>query len=217
MRWSIRHDDETFERDPFSSETWHHDGFGKSLTWGSITTGHARKLLPITTDFWKGSILKTILKNTKNKPKLFAIILVLGWDKDEYVCNRQGMHRRAFLSLMMENLLQFWPPCMGSRRFQKVRGTCILDGYHTWALGEMETCIRHDDETFERDPFSSGTWHHDGFGKSLTWGRITTGHARKLLPVTFLNCQAFRRPFLRKSPEEESFCWGSMHTTPGME
>ena len=84
------------------------------------------------------SILKTIFKNTKNKPKHFAIILVLGWDKDEYVCNSQGMHRRAFLSLMMENLLQFWPPCMGSRRFQKVRGTCILDGYHTWALGEME-------------------------------------------------------------------------------
>ena len=85
------------------------------------------------------------------------------------------MHRRAFLSLMMENLLQFWPPCMGSRRFQKVRGTCILDGYHTWAPVEMETCIQHDDETFEKDLFSFGTWHHDGFRKSLTWGSITIG------------------------------------------
>ena len=26
-----------------------------------------------------------------------------------------------------------------------------MDGYHTCALGEMETCIRHHDETFEED------------------------------------------------------------------
>ena len=39
---------------------------------------------------------------------LCAIILVLGRDKDEHVCNGQGMHRRAFLSLKMENLLQFY-------------------------------------------------------------------------------------------------------------
>ena len=69
----------------------------------------------------------------------------------------------------------------GIQKTQKVRGTCILDGYHTCAPGEMETCIRHDDETFKKDPFSSGTWHHDGFEKSLTWGSITTGHARKLI------------------------------------
>ena len=69
----------------------------------------------------------------------------------------------------------------GIQKTQKVRGTCILDGYHTCAPSEMETCIRHDDETFKKDPFSSGTWHHDGFEKSLTWGSITTGHERKLI------------------------------------
>ena len=41
---------------------------------------------------------------------------MLGWDKDEYVCNGQGMHRRAFLSCCNFDL-HAWDP-KDSRRLE---------------------------------------------------------------------------------------------------
>ena len=47
-----------------------------------------------------------------------------------------------------------------------------------------------------------GGFFYAGFEKPLE-GSITTGHARKLLPMTFLNCHAFGEVvFGGKSPEE---------------
>ena len=49
---------------------------------------------------------------------------------------------------------------MESRKLQKVRATCILDCYHTCTLGEMETWIQYDDETFEK-------YHHFFLGHDI--------------------------------------------------
>ena len=69
--------------------------------------------------------------------------------KDEYVCN-DFFHSRWKICYNFD--LHAWDP-EDSRRLEARAFWMAI----THALGEMETCIRHDDETFEKDPFSSRT------------------------------------------------------------